>query len=202
MPGQGSRLLTQSLGVLGIAGALYDPGSWTFLRRALAQALDGNGESLMLLADFYADRDPDGHYQGNTNDTIYAVNCLDRPTPGLAAVQAAAESATTVSPVFGPYIEWSNLPCSDLADPAGGHAGADRTPPVRARSWWSARPTTRPRPTSRPRSMARELDSGPPAHLRRQRPHGVPLGERAASTDAVDAYFLHGTLPPAGTRCH
>jgi pimeloyl-ACP methyl ester carboxylesterase len=200
LPGQGSRQLTQSLGVLGIAGALYDPGSWTFLRRALAQALDGNGESLLLLADFYAYRDPDGHYQGNTDDTIYAVNCLDRPTPALAAVQAAAQSAAAVSPVFGPYIQWSNLPCSTWPIPPEGKPG-----PIAAAG---ARPILVVGTTNDPatpyesaQSMARELDSG---RLLTYVGNGH-TAYRSGSTcidRAVDAYFLRGTLPRAGTRCH
>jgi pimeloyl-ACP methyl ester carboxylesterase len=200
LPGQGRRVLTQSLGVLGIAGALYDPGSWTFLRRALAQALNGNGESLLLLADLYADRDPDGHYEGNTNDTIYAVNCLDRPTPDLAAVQAAAVEAATVSPIFGPYIEWSNLPCSTWPVPPEG------TPaPVTAAG---ARPILVVGTTNDPatpyesaKGLARELDSGRLLTYVGNGHTAYRLGSNCID-GAVDAYFLHGSLPRVGTRCH
>ena len=200
LPGEPGRPLTQSLGVLGIAGALYDPGSWPFLRRALAQALGGNGDSLVLLADFYADRDPDGHYQGNTNDTIYAVNCLDKPTPDLAAVQAAAVEATTVSPIFGPYIEWSNLPCSTWPVPPEGTPAPVHAPG--ARPILVVGTTNDPAtPYESAKAVARELDSGRLLTYVGNGHTAYRLGSSCVDK-AVDAYFLHGTLPAQGTRCH
>ena len=141
--------------------ALYDQGSWTFLRQALAQALDGNGESLMLLADFYADRDPNGHYheQHQRHDLRGE---LPRPAGPPATGRGAGSSRVRdhrvadlrpVHPVEQPAV-------LHLADPAGGHAGSDRRRRCARRSWWSARRATRPRPTSRRRRWPGELDSG------------------------------------------
>ena len=82
------RRVTESLAVLGVVTALYDEESgWPLLRTALGEAFAGDGSTLLMLADFYTDRNASGHYTTNSNDAIYAVNCLDRPTEGdLATV--------------------------------------------------------------------------------------------------------------------
>ena len=79
LPAVGKRRLTEALATLGIAIALYDEGSWSLLRQALGQALRGDGETLMLLADYYADRGPGGRYTTNAIEAMYAVLCVDRP---------------------------------------------------------------------------------------------------------------------------
>ena len=72
-------LLTEGWARLGVAVALYDQGAWGVLTDALREAKSGNGQSLMQLADAYAQRRPGGGYDGNLMESIFAVNCLDRP---------------------------------------------------------------------------------------------------------------------------
>jgi len=112
--GDESRPLTQSLAVLGIGYPLYlraDVG-YPALTEALTAALAGDGSPLLTLADLYLHRDEEG-YQGNLNEAFYAVSCLDRPdTFTVAEVQQAEDRFADVSPVFGPYLAWSGLPCT------------------------------------------------------------------------------------------
>jgi pimeloyl-ACP methyl ester carboxylesterase len=112
--GDENRPLTQSLAVLGIGYPLYlraDVG-YPALTEALTAALAGDGSPLLTLADLYLHRDEEG-YQGNLNEAFYAVSCLDRPdTFTVAEIQEAEDRFAEVSPLFGPYLAWSGLPCT------------------------------------------------------------------------------------------
>jgi pimeloyl-ACP methyl ester carboxylesterase len=200
LPAVGRRVLTQSLGVLGIVGALYDEGSWSFLRQALTEARRGDGTSLMLLADSYAYRGPGGRYTSNVNEVGYAVNCVDRPQQGdVATIRAAAVQATKISPLFGPYIIWANIPCTTWPVPADAEAA-----PVRAAGSAPILVVGTTRDPATPyewaQSLGRELDAG---HLLTYDGDGHTAYRRGSRCidDAVDAYLLRGKLPAAGTRC-
>jgi len=109
-----NRPLTQSLALLGIAMPLYltPEQGYPALTAALAEALAGDGSGLLTLADLYLDRGADG-FNTNQNEAIYAVNCLDRPEAAtLQEIQDAEDRFADVSPLFGPYLAWSGLPCT------------------------------------------------------------------------------------------
>ena len=145
-----------------------------------AQALrgDGDGRGLMLLADYYTDRGPGGHYTSNANEVIYAVNCVDRPQDGdIAATRAdAAASREGVARCSARTSCGATCPA----------------PPGRRRR--RASPRRSPRPVRAPilvvghdarpghalrvgAGAGRAAERRAPADLRRRRPHGVPAGE-------------------------
>ncbi|MEW1954490.1 alpha/beta hydrolase [Terrabacter sp. NPDC080008] len=104
--------LTEGWARLGVAVALYDQGSWGILTDALREAKAGNGQSLMQLADAYAGRRPGGGYDGNLMESIYAVNCLDRPdSPKLSAYEKYAKDFSAKAPTWGANLAWGALPC-------------------------------------------------------------------------------------------
>jgi len=197
------RVATQALVVLGIVAAMYDEtNGWPALRVGLRQAIDdGDASVLLLLADFYTDRDQEGRYTNNQNDVIYAVNCLDRPEDGdLADLRAAARSFSRVSPRFGAYIAWGGLPCAVWpAEPESGPA-AVRAP--------GARPilvigTTRDpaTPYQWAKALARQLDSGV---LLTYDGDGHTAYARGSSCidAAVESYLLRDRLPArSASRC-
>ena len=201
LPGLGSRELTESLAVLGIAVAMYDEGSWSFLRQALTQAFRGDGRTLMLLADFYADRGPGGHYTSNANEAIYAVNCVDRPEVGTPdTFRADAAEVAKVAPLFGPYIVWSYLPCTTWPVPAEGKPGkitAAGSKPILVVGT-TRDPAT---PYEWAQSLSAQLDAG---HLLTYVGDGHTAYRRGSSCidRKVDDYLLDGKVPAAGTRCH
>lgn len=200
LDGVGQRRLTQSLAVTGTASALYEKELWPFLRQSLSRAVRGDGRYLMLLADSYADRGPGGTYSSNTNEVIYAINCVDRPQTGdLASYRADAAEMARTAPLFGAYIVWGNLPCATWPAP-----GQGEPEPITAAG---SKPilvvgTTRDpaTPFEWAKALSRELDAG---HLLTYVGDGHTAYRRGNECvdDAVDAYLLRGEVPSAGTRC-
>ncbi len=200
-PLSGSRPVTQSLALLGIVFAMYAPEEgWPVLRQALARALQGDGSILLQLADLYTDRASDGHYTSNQNEVIYAVNCVDRADHStLAQIRGNATDWTKISPVFGAYLAWSNLPCTMWPVPATDQAGpihAAGAPPILVVGT-TRDPAT---PYAWAQGLASELDSG---RLLTYVGDGHTAYNRGSQCidSAVDGYLTQGTLPPVGTRC-
>ncbi|MDT3395177.1 alpha/beta hydrolase [Streptomyces sp. B1866] len=194
------RRLGESLATTGVLSALYDDGAWPQLRTALRTAMDGDGSGLLALADVYYERGPDGGY-ANLMYANAAVNCLDLPpafrTP--ADVRRALPAFEKASPAFGRTLAWSALNCAYWpVHPTG-------TPhPLHARG---AAPiivagTTRDpaTPYRWARSLAAQLSSG--TLLTYDGDGHTAYGRGSACVDsAINAYLLHGTPPPPGTRC-
>ncbi len=58
--------------------ALYSPTMWSDLTNGLTELTKGHGDTLLMLADSYLDRDEKGHYT-NANDAQTAITCVDQP---------------------------------------------------------------------------------------------------------------------------
>ncbi len=107
------RELSEAMATLGVVSALYSASRWEFLRASLFAAYNGDGTGLLYLADAYLQRGDDGGFPDNSNEAIYAVNCLDRPYAGTPAdIEADLPRFREASPLFGEFIAWSNLPCT------------------------------------------------------------------------------------------
>jgi pimeloyl-ACP methyl ester carboxylesterase len=200
LDGLGRRQATQALAIYGLAIGLYDEGYWQFLRQGIGQLERGDGRNLLVLADLYNDRGPGGHYTTNSSEAIYAVNCLDRADHAtLDQLRADAAEVATVSPIFGAYIVWSNVPCTTWPVPAEGvpeavHA-AGAAPILVVGT--TRDPAT---PYESAQALAAQLDSG---HLLTYDGDGhtaYRLGSSCVDR-AVDAYLLDGTVPADGVRC-
>ena len=114
---QTTKLATQydrevgiTVALYGIFAALYSQASWPYLTQAFEEAFQGDGSTLLLLADFYNDRDPDGGYLSNINEANNAINCADERVAAedFAMVRQAAIGA---SDVFGKYFAFPELGC-------------------------------------------------------------------------------------------
>jgi pimeloyl-ACP methyl ester carboxylesterase len=119
LPSKSGRVATQSLVLLGIVSTLYDSlGGWPSLTLALKQAYAGDSQGLLDLADYYVDRDANGHYTTNSNDIGYAVNCIDKDSrETIAQMQADAKAMAEVAPNFGAYLAWGLAPCDFWSTP-------------------------------------------------------------------------------------
>lgn len=111
------RQVTEAMATLGVVSALYSTSRWDFLRQSLLAAYNGDGTGLLFLADAYLQRDDRGGFPDNSNEAIYAVNCLDRPYRGTPEeIAADVPRFREASPLFGEFIAWSLLPCTYWPD--------------------------------------------------------------------------------------
>jgi pimeloyl-ACP methyl ester carboxylesterase len=111
LPTSQGRELTIGTAFYGIVAPLYNRDNWTLLSQGLGQAMDGNGSTLLLLADFYASREGDT-YADNSAESIQAINCLDDPyaiDPSEVPAQYADFEAE--SPTFGRVFAWGLVGC-------------------------------------------------------------------------------------------
>ena len=198
--GDPKRPLSEGLGSLGVAVAMYDQGYWPTLRDALTAARRGDGAPLLQLADAYTDRGSDGRFATNQNTVIYAVNCLDRPgSGGLAKVQGTVATFTRQAPTWGAFLAWSELPC-DYWPAKGssviGPVSASGSGPIVVVGT-TRDPAT---PYAWAVNLAKELDGG---HLVTYVGDGHTAYRRGSRCvdKAVDAYLLRATVPKAGLRC-
>ncbi|MGB7818847.1 MAG: alpha/beta hydrolase [Ornithinibacter sp.] len=192
--------LTEGWASLGIAAAMYSQALWAPLVDAMRDATQGDGTALMQLADRYADRTPGGGYSGNIMEVIYAVNCLDKPeSADVAEHEQLADEAEAKAPTWGPFLMWSSLPCGFWP------VEATSTPETISAS--GADPivvigTTRD-PATPYEWAVRLRDQLDDAALISYDGDGHTAYTRSNSCvdDAVDAYFIDGTVPQDGLRC-
>jgi pimeloyl-ACP methyl ester carboxylesterase len=199
--GVGDRKLTQSQATNGIAQALYSKEYWELLEQGLDEADGGNGALLLALSDAMNGRSENGHYS-NISAANAAINCVDsKERWSLAQTKAKLPEFRKVSPVFGDYLGWGLMGCSEWPVP-----GASNTPDVSAPGappilvvGTTGDPAT---PYEGARAMVNALGKGVGVELTyRGEGHGAYNGGNKCVQQAVDAYLLQGKTPAAGTVC-
>jgi len=109
----GDRTLTGGNALYGVITPLYVRDYWRFLTMALQEAFDGDGTTLMLLADAYSSRTEDGRFTDNSIEANYDINCLDEPSSFAAAdVPSQIPVFERASPTFGRALAWSLTACN------------------------------------------------------------------------------------------
>jgi pimeloyl-ACP methyl ester carboxylesterase len=78
VPADDRRMLSYDDATTGAIQALYSQSYWSYLNTGLGELRDGNGHTLMVLADIYDGRNPDGTYS-NEQDAFTSVRCVDDP---------------------------------------------------------------------------------------------------------------------------
>jgi pimeloyl-ACP methyl ester carboxylesterase len=110
----GSRSLTQSLAITGIASGLYDNQTgWPALTAAFNEIFTKkSGTKLLAMADDYNYRDSNGHFTSNQQDLQQIISCLDFADPRtVAQIEASQSDFAKAAPVFGPYLGYAGLSC-------------------------------------------------------------------------------------------
>ncbi len=193
--------LTEGWAALGVAGAMYDQGMWSSLTDALRSLVTSDdGTELFGLANRYARRSGDGRYNGNLNEAIYAVNCLDTPErPDLATFEERARKAAAAAPINGRFLAWGGLVCGHWPEPAT-HRPARITAP-------GAPPIVVIGTTRDPATpylwalrLAGQLSSGVLVTFDGDG-HTAYTRSNSCVDGAVDRYFLTGEPPADGLRC-
>lgn len=115
----GTRKLTVGMATAGIDMALYSKSYWAYLTAGFKQAFNGDGTTLMRLADFYNDRATDGSYNSNQMEAFIATSCLDsRESSSPAAMKSQNARILKASPVMGRYWQFGGLACAYWPYPA------------------------------------------------------------------------------------
>ncbi|MEU2282828.1 alpha/beta fold hydrolase [Streptomyces sp. NPDC013178] len=201
IPGIFPRELTQSAATNGIAQALYSQDFWEYLTEGLEQAYAGDGRILMLLSDSMNGRSENGEYS-NIAAANASINCSDdKPRYSVGHVERRLPEFRSASPLFGDFLAWGMVSCTDWAVP-----GAADHPDVRAPGAApilvignTGDPAT---PYEGARRMVAALGRGVGVELTyKGQGHGAYDSKNKCVQSAVNGYLLDGKVPAAGTVC-
>jgi len=195
----GSRQLTRSLAMTGLWFTLYDQSLWRYLDQGLTALDSGNGQILLLLADFYNKRKADGTYDNLFNGAYHATYCLDFPVPtDIAAYDELGPSFAQASPLFGPWTQYSNLQCAYWPVRPKNHTAPlpiNGAPPILLVGG-----TNDPATQYAEAQSVNKLIDGSILLTRSGNGH-TSYDSSACAHAAEDAYLIDLTLPAAGTVC-
>jgi pimeloyl-ACP methyl ester carboxylesterase len=193
------RVVTESLLVLGTASALYDSEQgWPDLRKAISEAIAGNGDGYIQLADLYSGRQKDGTYPNNEFDSGAIIDCLDFADPRTPQqIRSDASKIATAAPIFGPYIAYSGLTCKYFTTPKPVEVKKVKTNATIVIVGTTGDPAT---PYAWAKGLTHLLTNSQLLTFVGDGHTGQGRGN-ACIDDAVDVYFLRGTVPAKNLRC-
>ncbi|MFJ4923649.1 alpha/beta hydrolase [Streptomyces sp. NPDC088725] len=199
--GIGDRKLTETEATNGIAQALYSKEFWPLLEEGLDEADGGNGALLLALSDSMNGRDEQGRYS-NLGAANVAINCADsKQRYTLGQTKAKLPAFRAASPVFGDFLGWGLMSCSQW--PVAGQwitpdVSAPGAPPIVVVGN-TGDPAT---PYAGARAMVEALGKGVGVELTyRGQGHGAYDSGNKCVQKAVNGYLLDGKVPAAGTTC-
>ncbi len=193
-----ARTVGPSIAWYAVLAALYDRSSWPTLAAGLELAKGGDGSLMILMADPYRGRNPNGSYS-NLQDAYTANICLDFAAPkDVATFTSWANELQGSAPHFAKMLAYNDLACAFWPVPA------ERTPaPVKAAGappivvvGSTGDPAT---PYAWAKSLAKELDSG--VLVTREGEGHTGYEVSPCVRKAVDAYLLDRTVPKDGLDC-
>ena len=200
LPTGDGRKLTYDDATTGAIQALYSQSYWQYLNQGLNELKQGNGHTLMLLADVYDGRQSDGTYS-NEQDAFNAIRCVDTPPVTDPATQMEAMQRYKQA---APFL--------DNGRPAVAQGDACTV--------WPVPPTSTPHalniqnlvpvlvisttndpatPYQAGVNLAKALNGGLLTFVGTQ--HTAFLQNIACVDKYGTAYLENLTLPPTGTRC-
>lgn len=200
LPTNDERDLTIGRAFYGLVTPLYSEDNWTYLDQGLSEALEGKGDTLLLLSDFYGSREDDDTYSDNSLEAIGVINCLDDPWSIPAKkVPDYYDEFAEASPTFGRVFAWGLVGCHgtpfETTEPEI-EIDADGAAPIVVIGT-TRDPAT---PYEEAVAMAEQLESG--VLLSRDGDGHTGYNQGNACIDAaVHAYFIDGTVPDDGTEC-
>ena len=194
-----SRLVGPGIAWYSVLAALYARESWPTLARTLALAKEGDGSLMLLIADPFRGRKPNGSYS-NLQDAYTANTCLDFQAPTDVAVYTSwAKKLQGSAPHFAQLIAYNDLVCAFWPIPAARTPAAVRAkgaPPIVVVGS-TGDPAT---PYAWAVALSKELDSGVLV-TRKGEGH---TGYHASSCvqRAIDAYLVDLKVPKKGLTCN
>ncbi|MGW1794882.1 alpha/beta hydrolase [Streptomyces sp. NPDC001984] len=201
IPGIFPRELTQTVATNGIAQSLYSKDFWEYLTEGLQEAYDGDGKILMLLSDSLNGRSANGEYSNITAANV-AINCSDEKQRYSAGfVQQKLPEFRAASPLFGDYLAWGMVTCTDWAVP-GAADHPDVSAPGSAPILVVGNTGDPATPYEGARKMVDALGKGVGVELTfKGQGHGSYDSKNKCVQGVVNGYLLDGKVPAAGTVC-
>ncbi|WP_316775481.1 alpha/beta hydrolase [Streptomyces sasae] len=201
IPGILPRQLTQTAATNGIAQSLYSKDFWEYLTEGLEEAYDGDGKILMLLSDSMNGRNQNGEYSNITAANI-AINCADqKPRYTADFVQQRLPEFRAASPLFGDYLAWGMVSCTNWAVP-GAADHPDVSAPGSAPILVVGNTGDPATPYEGAKKMVEALGKGVGVELTyKGQGHGAYDSKNKCVQGAVNGYLLEGTVPAAGKVC-
>jgi pimeloyl-ACP methyl ester carboxylesterase len=200
LPTQGDRELTVGNAVYGIITPLYERQYWNLLTLSLRQAFGGDGSSLLLLADAYAMRNPNGTYASSLVEANYDINCLDDPTSiPMSQVPDEIPAFEKASPTFGAIFAYGLTTCSGFTPRSTvpvPHNAAEGAPPLLVIGT-TRDPAT---PLRWAVALAKQLSSAILV-TRDGDGHTGYHSENPCVDATVEDYLIDGTVPAADVDC-
>ena len=181
-----------------IIAALYAEENWPYLTAALTEALQGDSATAFLLADFYNGRQ-DGQYQDNSTEAFQAYNCMDYPADETQEqIDASDELVQQEAPTIAPYWDGPGVCEVWPYEPTGVREpiAAEGAAPIVVIGT-TGDPAT---PYEWAVSLAEQLSSGVLMTYEGEG-HTAYNGASSCIDDAVDTFFLDGTVPQDGLTC-
>lgn len=199
--GFGGRPLTETQATNGIAQALYSKEYWPLLEQGLDEADGGSGALLLVLSDAMNGRNEKGQYS-NIQAANAAVNCVDsKQRYTLAQTKAKLAEFRKVSPVFGDFLGWGLLGCSEWPVP-GEWDKPDVSAPGAAPILVIGNTGDPATPYEGARAMVKALGKGVGVELTYEgQGHGAYNSGSTCVQNAVNGYLLDGKVPKSGTVC-
>ncbi len=193
------RELTQSQMATGIARGMYEEGFWPTISRGIAQALRGDGTTLLALSDDYLERDRSGRY-GQSLTSYSPIYCLDHPeTRSVDEIATQARELGKKYPPLGDFIGWGALSCKVW--PVPGVVPAQKLTAPGAAPILVVGTTDDPAtPYEWSQSLAGQLSSGRLLTRTGQGHVGYRQGNECIDR-AVEKYLVQGEAPAEGTVC-
>jgi pimeloyl-ACP methyl ester carboxylesterase len=201
IPGIFPRQLTQTDATNGIAQSLYSKDFWEYLTQGLEDAYDGDGRILMLLSDSMNGRNQNGDFS-NIVPANVAINCADeKPRYTVDYIQRKVPDFRAASPLFGDFLAWGMLSCTDWAVP-GAADHPDVSAPGSAPILVVGNTGDPATPYEGARKMVNSLGKGVGVELTyKGQGHGAYDSKDKCVQSTVNAYLLDGKVPKAGTVC-
>ncbi|WP_245623015.1 alpha/beta hydrolase [Spirillospora albida] len=201
LPAASGRELTQSLAASGVAAALYSKEAWPVLIQGLTEATRRRtGNTLLMLADLLSGRREDGTYS-NLTPANTAIGCADGAARYTAAdVHRELPRFRRASPVFGPWMAWGLIQCTDWpvkGDDDAGEVSAPSAAPILVIGN-TGDPAT---PYAWAPALTRELGGKATLLTLKGEGHGAYDTGNACVRKAVQSYLLDGKVPAKGTTC-
>lgn len=179
---------------------LYNKANWPALIDLFSSVANGDPAYAFELADQYNERAKDGTYSDNSTEAFTAINCLDYPTDSdVATMRKEAVELDKLAPVFGHLMAYGGTGCHDWPFPSV----STRSPIVAEGSadilvvGTTNDPAT---PYVWAQNVAKTLAHG---HLVTYKGEGHTAYNKSNScvNNAVDDYFLNGTIPASDPHC-